>query len=110
MPEKEEKVVNVEVDAVANPKCFTTIPNSTAEFCIYTYKADHESYQQVTKKGFFNSGWSFLNPGDFIRLFRFERMGKLLNYFEFVVVDVDKVLKTVTVAALAQHNLENKKV
>ena len=56
----EEKQVPVEVDAVCNNKNFTTIPNSNSEFCIYTYKAEYESYTQLTKPGFFNPAYSLL--------------------------------------------------
>lgn len=106
----EEKQVPVEVDAVCNIKNFTTIPNSNSEFCIYTYKAEYESYTQLTKPGFFNPAYSFLNVGDTVRVFRFETgtPRKLTHYLEFIVVEVDKVTKEVFVATIANHKLESK--
>ena len=106
----EEKQVSVEESAVCNIKNFTTIPNSNSEFCIYTYKAEYESYTQLTKPGFFNPAYSFLNVGDTVRVFRFETgtPRKLTHYLEFVVVEVDKVTKEVFVATIANHKLESK--
>lgn len=110
MPEEQTQEVSVEIEAIANPKNFSTIPNSNSEFCIYTYKADYETYKQVLRKGFFNSASGFLNVGDTIRLFRFDLNKNLTNYIEFLVADVDKINKVVTVATISQHNIENKLV
>lgn len=107
MPEKNETQLTLELEAVANNKNFTTIPNSTSEFCIYTYKADYESYNQITRPGFFDPAYSFLNAGDVIRVFRFEDK-KLVNLLEFVVMEVDKTLRKVIVATLSNTNLERK--
>jgi hypothetical protein len=108
MPVDESPEVISEIEAVANIKNFTTIPNSVAEFCIYTYKAEHETYTQVMRPGFFNSAFSFLNVGDTIRVFRFDVDKKLTHLLEFIVMDVDKIGKTVTVATLTNNNLEKK--
>lgn len=94
--------VNVEKEAVANIKNFTTIPNSIAEFCIYTYKAEYETCDQISRNGFFNSAYSFLNVGDTIRVFRFDESKKLSHILEYVVVDVDKITKQVSVITTAQ--------
>lgn len=106
MPEEQKPVV--EMEAVVNIKNFTTIPNSTADFCIYTYKAEYETYTQITRPGFFNPAYSFLNPGDTIRVFRFDSTKKLTHFLEYIVMYVDKIQKTVTVASLSNNNLEKK--
>lgn len=97
-----------EAEAVVNIKNFTTIPNSTAEFCIYTYKAEHETYTQILRPGFFNPAFSFLNKGDTIRVFRFSLDKKLTHFLEFIVMDTDKINKVVTVAMLSNSNLDKK--
>lgn len=108
MTKTEQEVVNVEVEAVANPKNFTTIPNSNSEFCIYTYKADYETYTQITRPGFFNSAALFLNMGDVIRVFRLDNEKRLTHYLEYVVMHVDKINRKVTVAGISNNNLEKK--
>lgn len=106
--EQTKEVVNVEVEAVANPKNFTNIPNSNSEFCVYTYKAEYESYSQITRPGFFNTAALFLNVGDTIRVFRLNMEKKLEHYMVYVVMDVDKINRTVVVANIANHNLTKK--
>lgn len=108
-----DKVVEVKenevgVELVANPKCFTTIPNSNSEFCIYTYKAEFEPYNQVMRKGFFNPAHTFLNVGDTIRVFRFGTDRVLVNYIEFIVTAVDKINKTVDAVSIFQSNVSKK--
>lgn len=110
MPETQEATVDITKDAVANVKNFTTIPNSTADFCIYTYKAEHESVSQITRAGFFDSAALFLNVGDCIRVFRFDDLKNLTNYLELIVLNVDKINRKVSVASLVNHNLENKRI
>lgn len=105
-PEIKENEVGVEL--VANPKCFTTIPNSNSEFCIYTYKAEFEPYSQVMRKGFFNPAHTFLNVGDTIRVFRFSTDRVLINYIEFIVTAVDKISKTVDAVSILQSNVSKK--
>lgn len=104
MPEKETK----EVEAVANNKNFSTIPNSNSEFCVYTYKAEYETVNQIQRPGFFNPAYSFVNPGDTIRVFRFDVEKNLTNYLQFIVVKVDKISKKVVISALNNNNLENR--
>ncbi len=104
MPEKETK----EMEAVANNKNFSTIPNSNSEFCVYTYKAEYETVNQIQRPGFFNPAYSFVNPGDAIRVFRFDLEGNLTNYLQFIVVKVDKINKKVVISALNNNNLENR--
>lgn len=98
----------VEVEAVVNIKNFSTIPNSNSEFCVYTYKAEYETYSQIFRSGFFNPAYSFLNVGDTIRVFRFDLEKNLTHLLQFVVMDVDKINKTVKVATIANHNLVTK--
>ena len=109
MPEEEKKQpVPVLIDLVANIKNFSTIPNSNSEFCIYTYKAEFETMEQINRPGFFNPAYSFLNVGDMIRLFRFDLEKKLTNYSKYVVVSVDKINKKVIVATLENAKIENR--
>lgn len=112
MPEEttEKKITVADIAAVANNKNFTTIANSNSEFCIYTYKAEYETYYQLVRPGFFNPAYSFLNPGDVIRIFRFESKTKLVGYIEVIVTDVDKVTKSVKVALIRSDNLVNKEL
>lgn len=107
MPENVNEV-NVEKEAVANPKNFTTIPNTSSDFCIFTYKAEYETYTQILRPGFFNSAALFLNAGDMIRVFRLDETKKLTHYLEFIVMSVDKINRVVTVASIANHNLDKK--
>ena len=104
-----EKTPNpIKIDAVCNNKNFSTIPNSTSEFCVYTYKAEYEQYNQITTPGFFDPASSFLNKGDVIRVFRFDLEKNLTHLLEFVVMRVDKVTRKVVVAGLSNSNLEKK--
>ena len=106
MPEVQSK--KPEMEAVVNIKNFSTIPNSNSEFCVYTYKAEYETPDQITRPGFFNAAYSFLNTGDTIRVFRFDLEGNLTHYLQYIVYKVDKINKKVTVAALAKNNLDNR--
>lgn len=108
MPVEQSTEEVKEAEAVVNIKNFTTIPNSIAEFCIYTYKAEHETHTQILRPGFFNPAFSFLNKGDVIRVFKFGIDKKLTHLLEFVVMDTDKINKIVTVAILSNNNLEKK--
>lgn len=108
MPGDVQESPVVEMEAVANIKNFSTIPNSNSEFCVYTYKAEYETYTQLMRSGFFNPAYSFLNVGDVIRVFRFDLERKLTHYIMFVVIGVDKINHVVTVATVENHNLEKK--
>lgn len=117
MPEEKVEKVEAEaetkvpeVSAIANLTNLTTIPNSTAEFCIYTYKAEFETYGQLTAPGFFNSLVHVVEKGDTIRVFKYDLEKKLTHYLEFIVVETDKITKTVTVATVTISNLMNKLV
>lgn len=104
----EEKQLTLELEAVCNNKNFSTIPNSNSEFCIYTYKAEYETYNQLTRPGFFNPAHTFLNTGDTIRVFRYDLEGNLTNYLENIVMHVDKINKKVVTAGAVNLNLEKK--
>lgn len=109
MPEKnKEVVVDITKEAVCNPKNFSNIPNSNAQFCIYTYKADTETYADVTTGNFFNTAYTFLMPGDTIRVFIFNEKKAITNYLEFVVMEVDKLLRTVKTANINNVNVQKK--
>lgn len=109
MPEENVKQQpTVVIEAVANIKNFSTIPNSNSEFCVYTYKAEFETMDQINRPGFFNSAFSFLNVGDIIRLFRFDLNKVLTHYYQYVVVSVDKINKKVKVATLENVKIENR--
>lgn len=101
----EQQKVEVEKEVTAVTKNFTTIPNSNSEFCIYTYKAETESYTQLMRPGFFDTAFSFLNTGDTIRTFRFDDQKNLTHYLEHIVVVVDKINRTVKTALINQCNL-----
>ena len=108
MPETQPK--KSEVEAVVNIKNFSTIPNSNSEFCVYTYKAEYETPDQISRPGFFNAAYSFLNTGDAIRVFRFDQEKNLTHFMQYIVYKVDKINKKVTVAAIAKNNLDNRVV
>lgn len=108
MPEEISPVV--EMEAVCNNKNFSTIPNSNSEFCIYTYKAEYETYNQLLRPGFFNPAASFVNVGDTIRVFRFDLEKNLTHLLEFVVVKTDKINRLITVAGITNNNLEKKTI
>lgn len=109
MPETKERLaVDVTKEAVANPKNFSAIENSSANFSIFAYKAEFDTYQQVINPNFFSSCYTFLATGDMIRVFIYDIQKKLTNYLEFIVMDVDKLHKTVTTVSIANHNLNNK--
>lgn len=93
----------------ANTKQFTTIPNSTAEFCVYTYKAETETFDDIVATGFFNTAFSFLNVGDIIRVFLFDDDKQLTHYFIYAVTTVDRIEKIVNVATVSITNLTKKK-
>ena len=105
----EKKSIGIESALHANTKQFTTIPNSTSEFCVYTYKAETESFDDVVSTGFFNTAYSFLNQGDIIRVFLLNDEKVLTHYFVYVVTNVDKINKTVSVSTVSMTNLLRKK-
>lgn len=109
MPEEQSPTqMTLELEAVCNNKNFSTIPNSNSEFCIYTYKAEYESYAQIARKGFFNPAATFLNPGDTVRVFRFDIQGNLEHFLNYIVMSVDKINRKVVVACTLNTNLKNK--
>lgn len=107
--EKKQNQFGVDSVLHANTKQFTTIPNSTSEFCVYTYKAETESFDDIVSTGFFNTAYSFLNQGDIIRVFLLNDEKVLTHYFVYVVTDVDKINKVVSVSTVSITNLTKKK-
>lgn len=91
---------------IVNAKNMTVIPNSRAEHSIYTYSTNVDTHFDIKAPGFFNPTYTFATVGDTFRVFRFEQ-GELINYYEFIVVDVDRILKTVKVAVVVEKNLKN---
>lgn len=92
---------------VININRMTIIPNSQAEFSIYTYKADIETHFDLKDEDFFNPAYTVLRVGDTVRIFRFEK-GNLANLYEFVVVGVDKITKKVKTTLIMEKNLTKK--
>ena len=91
---------------VLNPAMITTIPNSRAEHCVYTYRTDVDKHFDIKRPGFFNPAYTFLTVGDIIRVFRFEQ-SVLIMYYEFVATKIDKITKQVEVALLFEKNVQN---
>lgn len=114
MPElQKEKVegttVGVESQLHANTKQFTTIPNSLAEFSIYTYKSETEELDDIVRAGFFNTAYSFLSAGDMIRVFKLDDDKNITHYIEYIVLAVDKINKQVEVSTVTLVNLTKRK-
>lgn len=108
---KEEAKVTSPLDKIsklANPARFSMISNSRDEFCIYSYRADNETYAEVASKGYFNLCHTFLKDGDTIRVYLYTYEGKLINYVEYLVAAVDKIHKEVTVATLNNVSVEKR--
>jgi hypothetical protein len=54
---------------------------------------------------FFYPTYTFATVGDIFRVFRFEKE-ELINYYEFIVTNVDKIEKTVKTVVLVEKNLQ----
>ena len=93
---------------VINAKLITIIPNSRAEHSIYTYSTNVDTHFDIKDPDFFNPTYTFAKVGDMIRIFRFEG-NALINYYEFIVLEVDKILKTVKAVAIVDRNLQKEK-
>ena len=96
-----------DINNVMNISRLSTIPNSVGEFCIYTYKADFEKTEDFKRVGFFNPGVNIFAPGDMIRVFQYTTRN-LDKYYEFIVTDVQKSIKKVSVAIIREVKLEGK--
>ena len=94
---------------VLNVKTLSIISNSSAEFCIYTYKAVTETDADLKREGFFNPGYSVFNPGDVLRVM-FYNDNELSKYYEFVILDVDRDFKKVNAAVIHEFKLQDRKV
>lgn len=92
---------------VLNVKTLSIISNSSAEFCIYTYKATTESTEDIKRAGFFNPGYSVFKVGDALRVMHYVN-NVLTKYYEFVIMSVDTDNKTVSAAIVHEVNLTSK--
>lgn len=93
---------------VINAKMITIIPNSRAEHSIYTYSTNVDTHFDIKDPDFFNPTYTFIQVGDMIRIFRFEG-NTLVGYYEFIILEVDKILKTVKAVAILDKNLQKEK-
>lgn len=98
-----------EVNNVLNLNKLSTIANSLGEFSIYTYKADFEKTEDFKRKGFFNPGANVFVTGDTIRIFQYVSR-HLSKYYEFIVTDINRATKEVTVAIIREVGLDNKTI
>lgn len=89
---------------VININRLTIIPNSHAEFSIYSYKADIETYFDIKDEMFFNPAHTCLAVGDLVRVFRYEKK-ELVGYYEFIVTAVDKINKQVKTVLIFEKKL-----
>jgi len=90
---------------VLNTNNITSLMSSAGHHIIYTYDTKVDETGDLKRKGFFNPGYSFLNKGDYIRVFEYAQQD-LHKFYEFIVMDVDKINKTVTVAIINERLLE----
>lgn len=104
---KEERALNAS-KKIINAKLITVIPNSRAEHSIYTYSTNIDTHFDIKDKDFFNPTYTFAKVGDMIRVFRFEGT-TLMNYYEFIILEVDKIAKTVKAVAIVDKNLQKEK-
>ena len=104
---KEEKALNAS-KKIINAKLITIIPNSRAEHSIYTYSTNVDTHFDIKDPDFFNPTYTFAKVGDIIRVFRFEG-NTLMNYYEFIITEVDTLLKKVKAVVLFDKNLQKDK-
>ena len=104
---KEEKALNAS-KKIINAKLITIIPNSRAEHSIYTYSTNVDTHFDIKDPDFFNPTYTFAKVGDIIRIFRFEG-NTLMNYYEFVITEVDTITKKVKAVLLFDKNLQKDK-
>ena len=90
---------------IINAKMVTVIPNSRAEHNIYTYSTKVDAHFDIKDPEFFHPVYTFAQVGDIFRVFRFEK-DELINYYEFIIMNVDKINKKVKTAILVEKNLK----
>lgn len=90
---------------VINVAYLTIIPNSQAEHSIYTYAAKIETHFDIKDPTFFNPGWTCFKQGDVVRIFRYEK-NEIVNYYEFLITNVDKLNKKVQTVVLVEKNIK----
>ncbi len=104
---KEERALNAS-KKIINAKLITIIPNSRAEHSIYTYSTNVDTHFDIKDPDFFNPTYTFAKVGDVIRIFRFEG-NTLMAYYEFIITEVDSLLKKVKAVAIVDKNLQKEK-
>lgn len=92
---------------IINAKLVTVIADSRAGHSIYTYSTKVDTHFDIKDPGFFNPVYTFAMVGDMFRVFRFDNKD-LINYYEFIVVEVDKIAKKVKMALINEVNVQNK--
>ena len=93
---------------IINAKLVTVIPNSRAEHSIYTYSTKVDTHFDIKDEEFFNPLYTFIMVGDMLRIFRFESE-TLVTYYEFIIIEVDKIAKKVTAVSILEKNLRKQK-
>ena len=69
----EEKRALPKSKKIINAKNITVIPNSRKEHCIYTYSTSVDTHFDIKDPDFFNPTYTFIEVGDIIRVFRYEK-------------------------------------
>lgn len=87
-----------------NAKNVTIIPNSRAEHCIYTYSTHVDSHFDIKNPDFYHPLYTFVQSGDILRIFRYDQE-KLVQYYEIMILEVDKINKKVTAAMLLEKSV-----
>lgn len=90
---------------IINAKNVTVIPNSRAEHNIYTYSTKVDTHFDIKDPDFFHPVYTFATVGDMFRIFRFEEK-ELVCYYEFIILDVDKINKQVKAVNILEKNLQ----
>ncbi len=101
---EEKKATEMSSKKIINAKLVTVIPNSRAEHSIYTYSTSADTHFDIKDPEFFNPLYTFILVGDTIRIFRYEET-KLVNYYEYIITEVDKIAKTVKGVLVFEKNL-----
>ena len=104
----EEKRALTASKKVINAKMITVIPNSRAEHSIYTYSTNIDTHFDIKDPDFFHPTYTFIMVGDMIRIFRYEN-NTLVTYYEYIITEVDKLLKKVKAVLLTEKNLQKTK-
>lgn len=90
---------------IINAKLVTVIPNSRAEHNIYTYSTKVDTHFDIKSDEFFNPVYTFATVGDIFRIFRWE-YDKIVMYYEFLIMNVDKIEKKVQTVLLTEKSFK----